>query len=72
LGAIFTAVCTFDVVAPPMSSGIVEALRSISLATCTHLVERRRDEAREADDVDACSRAVLEDLLRRAPSRPGR
>ena len=34
-GAIFTAVCTRLVVAPPMSSGMVNPSRSISLATWT-------------------------------------
>ena len=34
-GAIFTAVCWREVVAPPISSGSVIPRRSISLATCT-------------------------------------
>ena len=35
MGATFTAVCIFDVVAPPMSSGIFIPVRSISFATKT-------------------------------------
>ena len=37
-----------------------------------HLVEARRDQAREADDVDAFSRRPSRESSRTAPSRPGR
>ena len=53
-----TAVCCLEVVAPPMSSGMVNSRRVISLATTHHLVERRRDEPGEADDVGFSSIAV--------------
>ena len=56
-----TAVCSFDVVAPPMSSGIVNCAALHLARHVHHLVERRRDQAGEADDVDV--------LLRRAVSR---
>ena len=64
-GWIFTAVCTRLVVAPPISSGMSKPSRSISAATWHHLVERRRDQAGQADDVDLLVARGLEDLLRR-------
>ena len=71
-GAIFTAVCALLVVAPPMSSGSFNPVRSISRATCDHLVERRRDQAAQADDIDAFVRARSPGFSRTAPSRRGR
>ena len=67
-----TAVCAREVVAPPISSGISKPWRSISDGEVDHLVERRRDQPGQPDDVGA-------DLARRcrgssapAPSRRGR
>jgi hypothetical protein len=40
-----------EVVAPPISSGMLKPWRSISLGDVDHLVQRRGDEAGEADDV---------------------
>ena len=50
-GAILTAVWTGLVVAPPIRSGTANPSRSISRADVRHLLEGRRDETREADDV---------------------
>jgi hypothetical protein len=57
LGAIFTAVCWRLVVAPPISSGLHAAALHL-LGHVHHLVERRRDEAREADHVGAFGSAA--------------
>ena len=57
-GAIRTAVCWRDVVAPPISSGSSSPRRSISRRDVDHLVERRRDQAREPDDVAPSATAV--------------
>ena len=71
-GAILTAVCLALVVAPPISSGIVEALPLHLAGDVDHLVEARRDQAREADHVDAFARGPSPGSSRRGPSRPGR
>jgi hypothetical protein len=53
------AVWAREVVAPPISSGNVETLRCISLGDMAHLLERRRDQAGQADGTVApCSRAA--------------
>ena len=64
-GAIFTAVCWRDVVAPPIRSGSVEAAPLHLVRGVDHLVERRRDQARQADDVGAELLARVEDPLGR-------
>ena len=64
-GAIFTAVCCWLVVAPPISSGTVKPRRVISLRDEHHLVERRRDQAAQADDVRLLLDRGVEDLRRR-------
>ena len=71
-GAIFTAVCCRDVVAPPISSGSSSRAALHLARDVDHLVERRRDQPREADDVDALALGGVEDLARPAPSRRGR
>ena len=48
-GAIRTAVCWRDVVAPPIRSGRCEPAALHLLRDVHHLVERRRDQPREAD-----------------------
>ena len=64
-GAIFTAVCALLVVAPPMSSGSLNPSRSISRATCDHLIERRRDQPAQADDIDLLLARRREDFFAR-------
>ena len=64
-GAILTAVCWRDVVAPPIRSGSVEATPLHLLRDDDHLVERGRDEAREADDVAALLDGGVEDRVGR-------
>ena len=49
-------------VAPPISSGHVEALALHLGGNKAHLVERRRDEAGQADDVDLLALGGLEDF----------
>ena len=51
------------VVAPPMSSGSLNPWRSISFRDMDHLVERRRDEAAEADHVCLLLFGACEDLF---------
>ena len=63
--ATLTAVCARDVVAPPISSGIVEALPLHLGGQVDHLVQRRRDQPGEADDVGAHLAGGVEDLLGR-------
>ena len=64
-GAIRTAVCCFDVVAPPIRSGRSSPRRSISCGDVDHLVERRRDQPREPDDVAALLVGRVEDPVGR-------
>ena len=71
-GAICTAVCWRDVVAPPISSGSVEPAPLHLARDVDHLVERRRDQPREADDVGALLDARCRGSARPAPSRRGR
>ena len=54
-GAILTAVWARDVVAPPISSGTREPLALHLAGDVGHLLERGRDQAGQADHVDALS-----------------
>ena len=65
-GSILTAVWVRDVVAPPISSGIAKPSRSISRRDVAHLLERRRDQPGQADQVGVHLARGLED-----PRRPG-
>ena len=64
-GAIFTAVCWRLVVAPPMSSGSVIAAPLHLARDEHHLVERRRDESAQADQVGALVDGGLENPVGR-------
>ena len=55
--------CCLDVVAPPISSGSVEPAARHLACDVDHLVERRRDEPREADDVGAELERRVEDRV---------
>jgi hypothetical protein len=57
-------VCSRLVVAPPISSGTSKPWRCISLGDVDHLVQRRRDQAGQADHVDVLARR-FEDLVGR-------
>ena len=70
-GAIFTAVCTREVVAPPISSGSVKPCALHLARDVRHLLERRRDQARQADDVGVLARARSRGSSAPAPSRRG-
>ncbi len=59
------AVCAALVVAPPISSGMLQAEAFHFLGDMHHLIERRRDQSAEADDVRLFSRGGFEDLLAR-------
>ncbi len=62
-GAILTAVCAALVVAPPIRSGTVKPCALHLLGHMDHLVERRGDQAREADGVDLLLPGGGEDLV---------
>ena len=62
-GAMRTAVCCRDVVAPPTRSGSCIPRRSISLATTTISSSDGRDEPREPDDVAVLVDRCVEDRL---------
>ena len=63
-GAIFTAVWRSEVVAPPMMTGMRSARRSASSTDAGHFVERRGDQAAQADRVGAPCGRFVDDALR--------
>ena len=64
-GSILTAVCVRDVVAPPMSSGSSKPFALHLARDVAHLLERRRDEPGQPDEVGVRLARRLEDPLDR-------
>jgi hypothetical protein len=64
-GAIFTAVCRADVVGAADEDRHREPLSLELLGDMDHLLEARRDQPGETDDIDLLGPGRLEDLRRR-------
>ena len=72
VGAIFTAVWARLVVAPPINNGSAKLFALHFLRDVHHLIERRRDQSAQADDVRLSLARSLQEFSPPAPSRRDR